>query len=146
MQQANSSGVRFELPVDHVVAEKIEAGAPRETLDVSDQAIGQRMGLDIGPKTTERYAEIIKGAKTVVWNGPMGVFEIDDFAAGTNALAHAIAGVNGTTIIGGGDSISAITKAGVADRITHISTGGGASLEFLAGERLPGVEVLPDKS
>ena len=137
--------VALELPVDHVVAEKLEAGVPTETLAVGDPAIGERMGLDIGPKTAARYADVIGGAKTVVWNGPMGVFEIDAFAAGTNAVAAAVAGVQGTTIIGGGDSISAVKKAGVADKISHISTGGGASLEFLGGRTLPGVAAIPEK-
>jgi phosphoglycerate kinase len=100
------------------------------------------MGLDIGPKTIERYREIIRGAKTVSWNGPMGVFEIDAFARGTIEVAKAVADVEGTTVIGGGDSIAAVAKAGVTDRITHISTGGGASLEFLGGRQLPGVEAL----
>ena len=99
----------------------------------------------IGPKTAEAYGALRAGAKTVVWNGPMGVFETPPFDAGTNAVARAVASVHGTTIIGGGDSVSAITKAGVADRITHISTGGGASLEFLGGRRLPGVDALADK-
>ncbi|HEX6323248.1 MAG TPA: phosphoglycerate kinase [Vicinamibacterales bacterium] len=134
--------LRFELPVDHVVAPKLEAGAPSETIGVDDAAIGERMGLDIGPRTVEKYAGIIRGAKTVVWNGPMGVFEIDAFARGTMAVAEAVAAVDGSTIIGGGDSIAAVTKAGVADRITHISTGGGASLEFLGGQTLPGVAAL----
>lgn len=134
--------LRFELPVDHIVAPKLEAGAPAETLDVTDAAIGERMGLDIGPRTAARYAEIIGGAKTVIWNGPMGVFEIDAFAAGTMAVAKAVANADATTIIGGGDSISAVAKAGVTDRITHISTGGGASLEFLGGQTLPGVAAL----
>jgi phosphoglycerate kinase len=101
------------------------------------------MGLDIGPETVNAYAAAVRDAKTLVWNGPMGVFEIDDFARGTMALAKAVAEVKGTTIIGGGDSIAAVKKAGVTDRMTHISTGGGASLEFLAGETLPGVAVLP---
>ena len=132
------------LPTDHVVAPKLEAGAPYETLSVDDPAIGNRMGLDIGPQTRRAYAEALKPAKTVVWNGPMGVFEIPEFAQGTIAVAHAVADVKGTTIVGGGDSIAAVKKAGVADRITHISTGGGASLEFLGGQTLPGVAVLPD--
>jgi phosphoglycerate kinase len=144
-KRAAERKVALELPVDHVVAEKLEAGVPTETLAVGDPAIGDRMGLDIGPKTAARYAQVIGGAKTVVWNGPMGVFEIDAFAAGTNTVAQAVAGVQGTTIIGGGDSISAVTKAGVASRISHISTGGGASLEFLGGRTLPGVAALPDK-
>ena len=114
-------------------------------LKVNDAAIGERMGLDIGPETTALYAERLRDAKTVVWNGPMGVFEIDAFAQGTLGVAQAVANVKGTTIIGGGDSVAAVNKAGVADRITHISTGGGASLEFLAGRKLPGVEALPER-
>jgi phosphoglycerate kinase len=141
-QQAKSRNLRFELPSDHVVAPKLEAGAPAETLDVGDPAIGDRMGLDIGPKTIARYRDVIAGAKTVTWNGPMGVFEIDAFANGTIAVARAVADVKGTTVIGGGDSIAAVAKAGVTDRITHISTGGGASLEFLGGRKLPGVVAL----
>ena len=141
-QQAKSRNLRFELPSDHVVAPKLEAGVPAETLDVGDPAIGDRMGLDIGPKTIARYRDVIAGAKTVTWNGPMGVFEIDAFANGTIAVATAVADVNGTTVIGGGDSIAAVAKAGVTDRITHISTGGGASLEFLGGRKLPGVVAL----
>ena len=143
--RAEERGVRLELPVDHVVAPKLEAGAPAETLDVGDPAIGDRMGLDIGPKTAARYAEVVKGAKTVVWNGPMGVFEIPEFSRGTEAVARAVAEVDGTTVIGGGDSIAAVNAVGVADRITHISTGGGASLEFLGGRVLPGVAALTDK-
>ena len=141
-QRARDRGLRFELPVDHVVAPKIEAGVPTETLDVDDPAIGGRMGLDIGPKTIATYRDVIKGAKTVIWNGPMGVFEIDAFARGTLEVATAVAEVTGTTVIGGGDSIAAVAKAGVTDRITHISTGGGASLEFLGGRTLPGVAAL----
>ncbi len=144
-RRAAERRVRFELPIDHVVAERIEAGIPTETLAVDDPAIGNRMGLDIGPKTAERYAAIIATAKTVVWNGPMGVFETSPFDAGTTAVARAVAGVKGTTIVGGGDSVSAVAKAGVTDRITHISTGGGASLEFLGGAVLPGVAALSEK-
>ena len=143
--KAKARGLPFGLPVDHVVAEKLEAGVPSETLDVVDPTIGNRMGLDIGPKTIGLYAAMIEDAKTVVWNGPMGVFEIPEFAKGTNAVARAVAGVTGTTIVGGGDSIAAVNQAGVADRITHISTGGGASLEFLGGRTLPGVEALTEK-
>ena len=141
---ARGDSSRLLLPVDHVVAPKLEAGVPTETLAVDDGAIGDRMGLDIGPKTIAAYRGALGDAKTVVWNGPMGVFEIDAFAAGTMAVAQAVADVKGTTIIGGGDSIAAVNKAGVADRITHISTGGGASLEYLGGQTLPGVAVLPD--
>jgi phosphoglycerate kinase len=140
--RAKTRKVALELPVDHVVAPKLEAGAQAETLAVGDAAIGDRMGLDIGPKTVARYAEVIGRAKTVVWNGPMGVFEIEAFAAGTMGVARAVANVKGTTIIGGGDSVAAVAKAGVAGRMTHISTGGGASLEFLGGRQLPGVKVL----
>jgi phosphoglycerate kinase len=144
MKRAQARGLPLLLPVDHVVAPKLEAGVPTETLGVDDPAIGDRMGLDIGPATVRAFSEALQDAKTVVWNGPMGVFEIDAFAQGTIAVAKAVAEVHGTTIIGGGDSVAAIKKAGVADRVTHISTGGGASLEFLGGRTLPGVAVLPD--
>jgi len=145
LARAQQRGLQLLLPVDHVVAAKPEAGVPTETLKVGDASIGERMGLDIGPATVAAYTQTLKDAKTVVWNGPMGVFEIDAFAQGTVGVARAIADVTGTTIVGGGDSIAAVTKAGVADRITHISTGGGASLEFLGGLVLPGVAALPDK-
>jgi phosphoglycerate kinase len=142
VEQARQRALRFELPVDHVVAARLEAGVPTEVLAVDDPAIGERMGLDIGPRTIDRYREVIGTARTVTWNGPMGVFEIDAFARGTIEVAKAVAAVDGTTVIGGGDSIAAVAKAGVTDRITHISTGGGASLEFLGGRKLPGVEAL----
>ena len=141
-RRARDRKLRFELPSDHVVAPKLEPDVPGETLAVGDPAIGDRMGLDIGAKTIETYRSVIRDAKTVVWNGPMGVFEIDAFAKGTIEIARAVAEVKGTTIIGGGDSIAAVAKAGVTQRITHISTGGGASLEFLGGRKLPGVEAL----
>ena len=144
MRRAQQRGLQFLLPSDHVVADKPEAGVPTEVLSVDSNAIGDRMGLDIGPVTVAAYTDALRDAKTVVWNGPMGVFEIDEFAHGTIGVAKAVAEVQGTTIVGGGDSIAAIKKAGVADRITHISTGGGASLEFLGGRTLPGVAVLPD--
>ena len=142
---AKKRGVTLLLPTDHVVTAKLEAGATHEVLAVGDAAIGDRMGVDIGPASIATYTAAIADAKTVVWNGPMGVFEIDAFAAGTNAVARAVAAVKGTTIIGGGDSIAAVKKAGIADRITHISTGGGASLEFLGGQTLPGVAALAEK-
>jgi phosphoglycerate kinase len=138
--------VQFELPVDHVVAESVDEKAPHEVLAIDDPRIGDRIGVDIGPRTAKAFEAAITGAKTVVWNGPMGVFEIEAFAAGTNAVARAVAAVNGTMIVGGGDSIAAVKKAGVEDRITHISTGGGASLEFLGGRTLPGVAALTDKA
>ncbi|HUR35945.1 MAG TPA: phosphoglycerate kinase [Vicinamibacterales bacterium] len=142
---AAARGVELALPVDHVVTTAIAADAPHEVLAVEDAAIGDRMGVDIGPRTIARYEALLRDAQTVVWNGPMGVFEIPAFAVGTNAVATAVAAVRGTTIVGGGDSISAIRKSGMADRITHISTGGGASLEFLGGRTLPGVAALGDK-
>ena len=142
---AQARGVVLQLPVDHVVADKIDATTPTEVLKVGDAAIGERMGIDIGPETARLYAGLLADAKTVVWNGPMGVFEVAPFATGTMAVAHAMANVKGTTIIGGGDSVAAINAAHVADKMTHISTGGGASLEFLGGAELPGVAALPDK-
>jgi phosphoglycerate kinase len=145
MERAKKRGLELLLPADHVVAPKPDTGVSAETIPVGDPSIGTRMGLDIGPVTVSAFTHALTDAKTVVWNGPMGVFEIDAFAQGTIAVAHAVADVKGTTIVGGGDSIAAVTKAGVADRITHISTGGGASLEFLAGRVLPGVAALPDK-
>jgi phosphoglycerate kinase len=140
--RAKTRGVRLELPVDHVVASALSADVPTEVIGVDDAAIGDRKGLDIGPRTIAAYAAIIAPAKTVVWNGPMGVFELAPFAAGTIGVAQAVAAVQGTTIVGGGDSVAAVTQAGVADRMTHISTGGGASLEFLGGRTLPGVAAL----
>ena len=146
IDHAKARGVVLQLPVDHVVADKIDASVTTEVLKVGDAAIGDRMGLDIGPETARLYSGLLADAKTVVWNGPMGVFEVPQFAKGTLAVAMAVATVTGTTIIGGGDSVAAINAAGVADKMTHISTGGGASLEFLGGAELPGVAALPDKS
>jgi phosphoglycerate kinase len=144
--KAKARGLQIGLPVDHVVADRLEAGAAYATLEVNDGAIGDRMGVDIGPETVRLYTDMLRDARTVVWNGPMGVFENPAFATGTNSIARAVADVKGTTIVGGGDSIAAINQAGVGDRITHISTGGGASLEFLGGRKLPGVEALTDKA
>jgi len=145
VSDAAAKEVELVLPIDHVVATGITADAAHEVLSIDDPTIGDRMGVDIGPKTIEKYEALVRDARTVVWNGPMGVFEVAAFANGTNALARAVANVKGTTIVGGGDSISAIKKSGMADRITHISTGGGASLEFLGGRTLPGVAALADK-
>ena len=144
-RRASEQGVMLALPADHVVADRVEANASATVLAVGDAAIGDRMGLDIGPATVDHYRALLQDARTVVWNGPMGVFEIEQFAKGTTDVARAVAAVRGTTIVGGGHSIAAVTQAGVADRMTHISTGGGASLEFLAGRTLPGVEALTDK-
>jgi phosphoglycerate kinase len=142
---AAARGTDLRLPKDHVVTPKIEPQAPHAILPIPDPAIGDRIGVDIGPATVHDYTELLRSAKTVVWNGPMGVFEVPPFDAGTNAIARAVAEVKGTTIVGGGDSVAAVMHAGVADRITHISTGGGASLELLGGRTLPGVEALAEK-
>jgi len=144
LEKAKARGVKLLLPVDHVIAEKVEAGTPTRTVSV-DVIPDTWMGLDIGPKTVELFsAEIAKG-KTIIWNGPVGVFEIPEFAQGTMAIAKAVAASKGFSLIGGGDSISAVKKSGVANQIDHISTGGGASLEFLAGQELPGVAILTEK-
>lgn len=144
METAKQKGVKLLLPVDTVVAKAFAADA--EHMTVASNAIPAGwQGLDIGEKTRELFAAEIKNAKTVIWNGPMGVFEFPEFAKGTEAVAKACAECGGTTIIGGGDSASAVKKLGYADKMTHISTGGGASLEFLEGKVLPGVAALNDK-
>ena len=136
---------KLVLPVDVVIADQFDAHALHSTVAV-DAVLSSWRILDIGPKTVERFKEHLHGARTVVWNGPMGVFEMTPFAAGTFAIARALAELSGaTTIVGGGDSAAAVEQAGVAERITHISTGGGASLEFLEGRELPGVAVLQEK-
>ncbi len=140
----SKAGTRITLPVDVVASSSMDDQASAHVVPV-DQIPEGEMGLDIGPKTSAAYSEIIRPAKTVVWNGPMGVFEKDAFASGTINVAKAVAGSQAVSIVGGGDSAAAVAKAGVADRITHISTGGGASLEFLAGQTLPGVAALNDK-
>jgi len=140
-EKARIANVKLRLPVDHVVATAIEAGAATQIVNGFPFPSGQ-IGVDIGPKTIALYAEAIGRAKTIVWNGPMGVFEIDAFAAGTMKIAQAVASSKAVSIVGGGDSVAAVHKAGVADRISHISTGGGASLEYLAYETLPGIEAL----
>jgi phosphoglycerate kinase len=145
MEEARKRNVRLLLPVDLVVAQDLSAEAPHKVVRAEEVPEGW-MAVDIGPETRQAFAQALEGARTVVWNGPMGVFEVDPFAAGTEAVARAVAGVKGTTIVGGGDSVAAVEKVGVADRITHISTGGGASLEFLEGRELPGVVALKDKT
>jgi len=143
MEKAQQKGIEFLLPVDHVITDKIEDGKVEITLD--EKIPEGFMGVDIGPETIVKFKEVLKGAKTVVWNGPMGIFEIDRFSAGTIAIAHAIAECGCVSVIGGGDSASAVKKAGVFDKISHVSTGGGASLEYLAGKKLPGIEVLAER-
>lgn len=129
------------LPLDHTVAPTLE-DTDKSIITDGNEIPADMIGVDIGPKTIVEYENILKRSKTVFWNGPMGVFEKPPFDMGTNAIAKAMAAVTGTTVIGGGDSVSAINKAGVADSITHISTGGGASLEFVQGKVLPGVDIL----
>jgi phosphoglycerate kinase len=137
---------RLELPVDHVVAAKLDAASPTSVVDgVRTPIPTDQMGLDIGPATIQIYTKEVASAKTVIWNGPMGVFEIAPFARGTLAMAEALTRVQGTTIVGGGDSVAAIAAAGIEDKISHVCTGGGASLEFLAGKILPGVAALTDR-
>ena len=138
------AGDRIVLPVDHVIADKYDAEAETKIVD-NDAIPADWMGLDIGPRSAEKFGEIVKNAGTVVWNGPMGVFEFEKFSGGTKAVAEAMAACEGVTVIGGGDSASAIEKLGLEDKVTHVSTGGGASLEFMEGKELPGVSCLLDK-
>jgi phosphoglycerate kinase len=146
LAKAKAKGVDLLLPVDNILADKFDAEAKTQTWDTSVNFPADWQGLDIGPKSIEAIEKVVATAKTIVWNGPAGVFEFPRFAVGTNAIAKAVAANKGaTSIIGGGDSVSAINKTGLADQITHISTGGGASLEFLEGKKLPGVEALNDK-
>ena len=151
IKKAEEKGVKFLLPIDTVVAKDFGAGKPHHTVerpldDPSKPFISDdEEGFDIGEKTRALYAETLKDAKTVVWNGPMGVFEIPDYAEGTKAVAEALANIDATTIIGGGDSAAAVNQMGYGDKMSHISTGGGASLEFLEGKALPGVEAVQDK-
>jgi 3-phosphoglycerate kinase len=140
---AAKAGVEIVLPVDQVAAETFDAGAkpvPVDGLDLSDNL----MGLDVGPKTIALYREVLAKAKTIVWNGPVGVFEFDAFAKGTEEVAKIVAEATGRgaiTVVGGGDSVAAVNKFGLADKMSHVSTGGGASLELLEGKKLPGIEV-----
>ena len=144
IEKAKANGVEILLPVDVVIADKIESGVDTEIVDINSIP-EDKEALDIGPKTAELFAEKIKNAKTVVWNGPMGVFEIKEFSNGTNEVAKALADSDAVTIVGGGDSALAIEMAGLKENITHVSTGGGASLEFLEGKDLPGISAIEDK-
>jgi len=146
LQDARTRKLKFLLPVDHLIADKVNANARVQTVSNGHPIPAGMMALDIGPKTIEMFSEEISRARTIIWNGPMGVFEVAPFAKGTFKVAQAVAENAGAIrIVGGGDSVAAVHAAGVADKITHISTGGGASLEFLEGKKLPGVEALTDK-
>jgi phosphoglycerate kinase len=146
LQKAKARKLKFLLPVDHVVADKVDANAAVHNVNGGQSIPANSMALDIGPKTVDLFSEEISRARTIVWNGPMGVFEVAPFAKGTFKIAHAVADNAGAlSIVGGGDSVAAVHAAGVADKMTHISTGGGASLEFLEGKKLPGVEALTEK-
>jgi len=146
LAEAKKRNVKFLLPVDHVVAIKPEANAVIQQVGEGQPIPADKMALDIGPRTIDLFSEEISSARTIVWNGPMGVFEVPGFSKGTFTIARAVADNGGaTSIVGGGDSVAAVKAANVADKITHISTGGGASLEFLEGQKLPGVEALTDK-
>ncbi|MFP4373447.1 MAG: phosphoglycerate kinase [Spirochaetaceae bacterium] len=141
IKKAEQAGVEIVLPVDHVVAAQFSEDAVPETVDGPDVP-ADKLGMDIGPKTVEKINEVIAGAQTVLWNGPMGVFEFDAFATGTLEIAKKVAAAGATTIVGGGDSVAAVNKFGLAEKIDHVSTGGGASLEFLEGKTLPGIAAL----
>jgi phosphoglycerate kinase len=146
LNKAKAKGVKLLLPVDHVLADKFGADAKTQIFSGEGAFPAELMALDIGPATIDLFAKEIADARTILWNGPMGVFELAPFAHGTNAIAELVAAnEEATSIIGGGDSVAAVHQAGVADRISHISTGGGASLEFLEGKTLPGVAALTDK-
>jgi phosphoglycerate kinase len=146
LAKAKARGVKLLLPIDHVLADKFAANAKTQIFSGKGAFPNELMALDIGPATIDLFAKEIADARTILWNGPMGVFELAPFAHGTNAIAELVAANNdATSIVGGGDSVAAVHQAGVADRISHISTGGGASLEFLEGKTLPGVAALTDK-
>lgn len=144
LNKAKEKGVKFLLPLDGVIADQVADGQTTQVVKI-DRIPVDKMSLDIGPETAKLFAQEIKAAGTVIWNGPMGVFELDDFAQGTFAVAKALAECQGVTIVGGGDSASAVEKAGYKDKITHVSTGGGASLEFLEGKVLPGIAAISDR-
>jgi phosphoglycerate kinase len=141
LERAAKAGVRVCLPIDHLVADRPEAGATTRIVS-ADDVPAELLGVDIGPATAKAYAAEIAAARTTLWNGPMGIFEIDAYAQGTMAIAEALARSTGTTVVGGGDSVAALARAGKLDAVTHVSTGGGASLEFLEGKTLPGLAAL----
>ncbi len=143
LERCEERGVEVVLPVDHVVAREFSASAEHHVADTLEDGW---MGLDIGPRTVSRFAEVIAGAKTVFWNGPMGVFELEPFSGGTRGVAEAVASAEGYTVVGGGDSAAAIARFDLASRVDHVSTGGGASLEFLEGKELPGIRALRKRS
>ncbi|KKK86885.1 hypothetical protein LCGC14_2758780, partial [marine sediment metagenome] len=143
IKKADEKGIKLLLPLDHIVTDNIEEDGKTRIVDTN--AIPESMiGVDIGPKTIRAYKKEIKHGKTVLWNGPMGIFEIEKFSKGTNQIARALAACAGITVVGGGDSVAAVNKIGVADKISHVSTGGGASLELLEGRELPGIKALQD--
>ena len=145
MAKAKEKGVKMLLPIDTKIGKELKADTESKTVSWTDIPDGWQ-GLDIGEQTIELFRKELEGAKTIVWNGPLGLFELEQFSVGTNAIAHKLANLNNAiTIIGGGDSAAAVEKAGLADKMTHVSTGGGASLEFLEGKKLPGIEALLDK-
>ncbi|UCE04711.1 MAG: phosphoglycerate kinase, partial [bacterium] len=147
LNKVNSQKINFNLPSDHIIAKEVSVTADTDITE-SQEIPTEWIGVDIGPKTIDHFYSILKDGQTVVWNGPMGVFEIDKFAKGTLKIAKIIAEITNQgaiTVVGGGDSVSALAKAGVIDKVTHVSTGGGASLEFLSGIKLPGIEALSDK-
>jgi len=143
LKRAEAKGVTVHLPVDHLVADAPKAGARTEIVS-ADAVPDDLLGVDIGPETAERYTEAVRRARTVLWNGPMGIFEIDEYAKGTMAIAEALAASDATSVVGGGDSVAALAKADKLDAVTHVSTGGGASLELLEGRTLPGLTALED--
>jgi len=143
LERARAAGVRVLLPDDHVAADRPEAGAQTKIVEATAFP-ADLVGVDIGPATIEAFRLEIMAAKTVLWNGPMGIFEIEAFSAGTMGIAEALAETSATTVVGGGDSVAALRKAGKLDAVTHVSTGGGASLEFLEGRELPGIQALEE--
>ena len=145
MKKAEEKGVKLMIPVDNKIGKEFKADTESKIVAYNEIPDGWE-GFDIGPKTIEMYKEVLRSAKTVLWNGPVGLFEFDQFATGTNEIAKCLAELDDcTTIIGGGDSAAAVTKIGLADKMSHISTGGGASLEFIEGKKLPGIEAIADK-